>query len=311
VKVPARFSGVSRAAERIGLAAWFVVIDLLWLAKPDVFGIDARHYQRAASTWLAGGDPWTVVEGIGGTYASGPHTLLFYAPTSLLPLDVSMVLWMAAGLLASWWLIRMLRVPIWWLLFPPLAHAIWNGNPQTIALALLVSGTVWGAVIAVGLKLYAALTLVLRPKTLIVVGLALLVSLVVLPWQLYLDNRLGVGEHLATAWNGSAWRFPILVAPTLVALWVLRHRGAEWLAVPAALPGTQFYYVGMAMPVVVNHRWLAAAFAIPAPLLVPLVTIAWAAWLVWRSWRGAPSGLMEPAMRSSSPAPAAGTDSPQ
>ena len=28
----------------IGLPAWFVVIDLLLIAKPDVLGIDARHY---------------------------------------------------------------------------------------------------------------------------------------------------------------------------------------------------------------------------------------------------------------------------
>ena len=67
-------NGLRLAAAKIGLPAWFVTIDLLWLAKPDVLGIDARHYQRAASAWLAGGDPWAVVEGAGGHYASGPHT---------------------------------------------------------------------------------------------------------------------------------------------------------------------------------------------------------------------------------------------
>ena len=50
------------AAARIGLPAWFIAIDLLWVAKPAVLGIDARHYQRAASAWLAGADPWLVTE---------------------------------------------------------------------------------------------------------------------------------------------------------------------------------------------------------------------------------------------------------
>lgn len=261
------------AAARIGLPAWFIAIDLLWLAKPEVFAIDARHYQRAASTWLAGGDPWAVVEGGAGNYAAGPHTLLFYAPTSLLPLEVSAAIWMALGLAASVWLVRRLELPSWWVLFPPFAHAIWNGNPQTIALALLLLGTPWAAVVAVGLKLYTALALALRPLTAIVVGAALLVSLLILPWQLYLDAGLGVGDHLDTAWNGSAWRFPILVIPTLLALWVLRRKGAEWFAVPAVWPATQFYYVAMALPAIVGRPVLAAVLALPVPLLLPIVVM--------------------------------------
>jgi hypothetical protein len=127
------------AIERIGLPAWFVAIDLLWIARPDVLAIDARHYQRAASAWLAGGDPFTVMEGQ-TAYVAGPHTLLFYAPTSVLPLTVATWAWMAAGLVAAVWVVRRLGVPIWWVLFPPLAHAIWNGNPQTISLAPLLAG---------------------------------------------------------------------------------------------------------------------------------------------------------------------------
>jgi hypothetical protein len=266
-------NGLRLAAAQIGLPAWFVVIDFLWLAKPDVLAIDARHYQRAASAWLAGGDPWAVIEGAGGNYAAGPHTLLFYAPTSLVPLAVSVVIWMTLGLVASVWLVRRLRLPIWWVLFPPLTHAIWNGNPQTIALALLVLGTRWGAVVAVGLKLYSALALVTRPRTLIVVGIALLVTLPVLPWQLYVADGLGVSDHLGTAWNGSAWRLPVLVAPTLLGLWVLRRHGAEWFAVPAVWPATQFYYVGMALPAIVDRPILAAALALPVPLMAPVVVM--------------------------------------
>ncbi len=261
------------ALERVGLPAWFVVIDILWIAKPDALGIDARHYQNAATTWLAGGDPWSVTES-GIPYAAGPHTLLFYAPTSVLPVTVSTWLWLTAGALAAVWLIRKLDLPWWWLAFPPLLHGVWNGNPQTIALALLVQGSLVGAVAAVGLKLYAAIPLVTRWRHLVIAGVVLTVVTLVLPWQLYLDRGLGVGSHLETAWNGSAWRFPILLVPTLAALWVLRRQGAEWFAVPAVFPATQFYYVAMALPALVGRPVVAALLALPMVLMTPLVVMA-------------------------------------
>ena len=276
------------ALKRIGLPAWFVAIDLLWIAKPDVLGIDARHYQRAAEAWLAGGDPWSVTES-GIPYAAGPHTLLFYAPTSALPLDGSVAAWMILGVLASVWLVRRLGLPIWWLAFPPLAHAMWNGNPQTIALALLVFGGPVASALAVGLKLYAAVPLLTRPRLLVIGGLALLVVLPFLPWQRYLADGQGVSSHLQSAWDGSAWRFPILVPPTVLALWILRRQGAEWLAVPAVWPATQFYYVAMALPALVGRPWLAAALALPVPLMAPVVVMVWAGDTVWRNRRDAPS----------------------
>lgn len=283
------------ALVRIGLPAWFAAIDLIWIAKPAVLGIDARHYQRAASAWLAGGDPWSVTEA-GVPYASGPHTLLFYVPTSPLPIEWSVVVWMALGLIASVWLVRSLGLPIWWLAFPPLTHAIWNGNPQTIAMALLVLGGSAAAAGAVMFKLYAALPLVARPRQLVVAGMVLAVLLAVLPWQLYLQDGFGVSTHLATAWNGSAWRVPLLIPPTLLGLWILRRQGGEWLAVPAVWPATQFYYVAMALPALVGRPILAAALALPVPLLTPVVVMAWAAYSVWEARRAEKlPALLQPA----------------
>lgn len=270
------------ALVRIGLPAWFIAIDLLWIAKPDVLGIDARLYQRAASTWLAGGDPWAVAEA-GIPYASGPHTLLFYVPTSPLPIEWSIVVWMALGLIASVWLVRRLGLPTWWLAFPPLAHAIWNGNPQALVMALLVLGGSAAAAGAVMLKLYAVLPLVAHPRQLLLSGIVVAVLLPFLPWQLYLQDGLGVTTHLATAWNGSAWRVPLLIPPTLLGLWVLRRQGAEWLAVPAVWPATQFYYVAMALPVLVGRPILAAALALPVPLMTPVVVMACAVHSVWQA----------------------------
>jgi hypothetical protein len=270
---------LGRALARVGLPAWFAVIDLLWIAKPDALAVDARHYQAAAATWLAGGDPWTVTQG-GVPYASGPHTLLFYAPTSLLPADVAVVVWMALGVAAAAWLVRRLGLPAWWILFPPLAHAMWNGNPQTLLLAMLLVGHPLASAGALGLKLYGALPLLARPRHLVLATLALAATLPLVPWQQYLDAGLGVGSHLATAWNGSAWRLPVLVPPTLLALWILRRRGAEWLAVPAVWPATQFYYVSTALPAVVGRPVLAAALALPLPLLAPVLVMALAVYEV-------------------------------
>jgi hypothetical protein len=276
------------AIVRIGLPAWFAVIDLLWIAKPDVLGVDARHYQKAATAWLAGGDPWKVTEA-GINYAAGPHTLLFYAPTSLLDPLASEILWMVLGVAASVWLVRRLGAPLWWLAFPPLMHSIWNGNPQTIALALLVLGGPLAAAIAVLFKLYAAVPLLARPRLLAVALVGLVVTLPIVPWQLYLADGLGISSHLDSAWNGGAWRLPWLVPPTLVALWILRRRGGEWFAVPAVWPATQFYYVAMALPAVAGRPLLAAVLALPAPLLAPGVVIVLAAREFWQARRPAVS----------------------
>jgi len=264
------------ALARIGLPAWFVVIDLLWLVKPELLGIDARHYQRAATAWLGGGDPWAVTEG-GIPYLAGPHTLLFYAPTSLLPLPVSTALWMIVGGAAAVWLVRRLDLPIWWLAFPPLAHAIWNGNPQTLVVALLVQGSWLAAAVAVAFKLYAVVPLLWRPRNLVLAGIALVVLLPLVPWGGYLGVQDEVALHLGSAWNGSAWRFPLLLLPTALALFVLRRRGAEWLALPALWPATQFYYVSTVLPFVARRPFAAAALALPVPLMAPAVAMIYAA----------------------------------
>ena len=291
--VPGRAERYRLALARVGLPAWFVVIDLLWIVKPIAFAIDARHYQRATDAWLGGGDPWAVYE-MGVQFAAGPHTLLFYVPTSVVPLPISTAIWMLVGLGAAAWIVRRLDLPLWWLAFPPLFHAVWNGNPQTLLVALLLVDRVWASVIAAFLKLYAMVPLVFRPRQFIVAAVALAVTLVVLPWGAYLASGGGTAEHLAGAWNGSAWRFPILLLPTALALWVLRRQGAEWWSVPAVWPGTQFYYVSSVMPVAARRPVLAALTAIPVVLMVPAIVMALAAIEVIEARRpGAlPAGLL-------------------
>ena len=277
------------ALEKLGLPSWFIIIDLLWIAKPANLGIDARDYQYFTNIWLAGGNPWAVPEG-GSPFVNGPHTMLFYAPTSLLPPSISICLWMILGIIAALWLIRRLELPWWWVLFPPLTHAIWNGNPQTITLALLVAGIAPAtrivssvtAILATALKLYASLTLIRRPRDLLIVSLVLGITIPFLPWQQYLDLFLrgDISVHIQTAWNGNAWRYPLLLPFVVLSLWIMRRDGAEWFLVPALLPATQFYYVSMALPAIRQRRLTAAALAIPALFMTSLVVFFLAAWMI-------------------------------
>ena len=97
-------------------------------------------------------------------------------------------------------------------------------------------------------------------------------------------GRIQRGAAAHDSLTGSAWRFPLLLPPTLVALWVLRRRGGEWFSVPAVFPATQFYYVSTALPALVGRPAIAALLALPVPLLTPLVVIALAV-APW-SWGG-------------------------
>ena len=190
VSIPDARTRFRLALERVGLPAWFVLIDLLWIATPITFGIDARHYQRAASAWLSGGDPWQVFEH-NVPFAAGPHTLLFYAPTDLLSMPVAVAVWMMIGVAAAVWTVRRLHLPIWWFAFPPLFHAVWNGNPQTLMLAFLLLNLPVASALAAALKLYALVPLVLRPRHLVAAGALLAVTLLILPWQLYVSPAVG------------------------------------------------------------------------------------------------------------------------
>ena len=249
--------------------------------------IDARHYQRAAADWLAGGDPWMTTEAGSVTRPARTRSCSTRRPASC-RFNVAVAVWIGAGVAAAAWTVRRFDVPIWWIAFPPLFHSIWNGNPQTLVLALLVLG---GTVASRGRGADEALrrgpSARAAEDTPRRAGRPCWRLCPSCPGSTTCRTDLAYRPHLDTAWNGSAWRIPILVPPTLVALWILRRNGGEWFAVPAAWPATQFYYVAMAFPAVVRRPILAAMFALPVPLLVPVVVIALAVLKVWREGRSA------------------------
>ena len=247
------------------------------LFDPRILVIDSRLYEQATHVWLAGGDPWALsAEGV--TYAAGPWSLLAYLPAAWLPLEAAAWTWAALGLAAAVWTLHRLDMPLWWLAFPPLAHALWTGNAQPIVLAALLVRAPWGVAFAAGLKLYGLVpaTLARRWRELAIAAVVLTVSLPFLPWGLWVDHRFGFDAATGMTWNGSAWRFWPLIPVTVLALWLVRKRGAEWLAIPALWPGTQFFYHVFALPALVDKPWLAAALAVPLPLLAPVAVLAYA-----------------------------------
>jgi hypothetical protein len=271
-------SGLRAALRRIGLLSWFLAIDLLFqFLDSHLLLTDSRLYQQATNVWLAGGDPWALnVDGI--YYAAAPWSLLTYLPTAWLPLEVASWSWALLGLGAAVWTLRRLDLPLWWLAFPPLAEAIWNGNAQPVVLAALLIRPLWGVTLAAVLKLYGMVPALFarRWREVAIAAAVLGVTLPFLPWGMWIDHRLGFDAATNLTWNGSAWRFPPLVPIAAVALLVLRHRGGEWLSIPALWPGTQFFYHVFAMPTLRDKPWLAALLALPMPLLAPCAVIAYA-----------------------------------
>ena len=269
-----RVDGLRAAFARVGLPAWFVVIDLLWVAKPAVLGVDARHYQRAASVWLAG-----AIRGPSPRRASriaaGPHTLLFYAPTSWLPIGVSMSLWFVIGLAASIWLVRSLAIATVVAVLSAARARNLERQPADSHARAARRGYIHRRRAGSRGQALRGPAVGVPPASPGVRAVVVLAVNAAVPALAGLPRRrvLQSGSRLTTAWNGSAWRVPWLLPPTLLALWVLRRRGGEWFAVPAVFPATQFYYVSTALPALVDRRFIAAILALPVPLLTPLVVI--------------------------------------
>ncbi len=246
---------------------WFATISamrlsvLVPLGEP---GFDGRLYIEASRVWLAGGDPWNVQ--LNGTaYAAPPPSLLATAPLVALPVPIAIGLIVGAGLIGTWWALRRLGIPAWWLLFPPFVDGLWNANPQVLLLPLVVAGTVGGAV-AVIVKAYAAVPLVLlgRFRALALAAAVIVVTVPVLPWVIYARRFGEISATLEAQSRGgmSATTSWALVAIAVLGLVVVGRRRAAWLAVPGLWPSTQWYYATLAVPGLTPIA--AALMAVPA-----------------------------------------------
>ena len=253
--------------SRYGLPWWFAIESGLGVAVASrdttYLFFDARLYLDATRTWMAGGNPWDV-QLAGNYFAAPPPTLLVFAPLALLPPDLGVALVALAVIGGALATVRLLHLPWWWLLFPPLVQSVLSANVQSLIVPLILIN---GGALAFVLKIYAGFPLVIlgRWRSLLVAAGILIVTLPVLPWSTYVSDFALISQHLA---DQSKLTLPmgllILLSPLiLAALVVVGRERAAWLIVPAIWPSQQFYYGTIAMPA--KSKIAAALIALPVP----------------------------------------------
>ena len=265
---------------RYWLAVWFGVIFAIRFSAVvgENLGFDARLYLAATRAWLAGGEPWIVL--LNQQFAAPPPTLLPMAPFTLLPEDVGVAVFIALSALGVIATVRLLRLPWWWLLFPPFLDAVVSGNPQGLLVPLILVGA---GPVAAFLKVYALIpiALTLRWRALLLTVVALAVTAPILPWGSYVDHLGELSVALANQSSGglSATAVPWLIPVAIVALILCGREKAAWLAVPVIWPTTQWYYSTLAVPALKGAPVAAALMAIniPGATVAAAIVIAWQA----------------------------------
>ena len=267
----------------IALAAWFITLSLMRLnvlATADPFS-DSTLYLRGTAAWLRGENPWAV-HMTTLYYAAAPPSLLPMVPFALLPEPVGLAALFVLSLAASFWTLRRLGLPWWWITWPPLVDNLWNGNPQLFLVPLLIGPAAWLAPIV---KAYAVAPLLIafRFRTLVITTVVIVLTLPILPWGLFL-GRLGETSTLLSEQSQggmSAWYFPALVPFAALALVAMGRDRAQWWFVPALWPSTQWYYTLMAMPALTPLT--AAVLAAPIQGGPAVACVVAAAELWWRA----------------------------
>ncbi|MEO8424782.1 MAG: hypothetical protein ABI595_12840 [Actinomycetota bacterium] len=267
------------------LAAWFITISVMrlrYLALADPFS-DSTLYLRGTSAWLRGENPWSV-HMTTLYFAAAPPSLLPMAPFALLPEPVGLAVLFVLALAASFWTLRRLGLPWWWITWPPLVDNLWNGNPQLFIVPLLLGASAWFAPIV---KAYAIVPLIiqLRLRAVLVAAVIVLVTAPLLPWGQFLTRWPEISRLLSEQSQGgmSAWFFPPLVPFAAIALVVLGRERASWWAIPALWPSTQWYYTLMALPALTPLT--AAVLAAPVQGGPAVAAIVAAVELWWRARR--------------------------
>jgi hypothetical protein len=272
-------SARTRRIVSICLATWFAVISAMRLAvlvRHGEPGFDGRLYIEASRVWLAGGDPWDVR--LNGTaYAAPPPSLLPTAPLVALPVQIAIGLIVGAGLIGTWWALRRLGLPVWWLLFPPFVDGLWNANTQVLILPLIVAGSAGGAAATI-FKAYAAVPLVLlgRVRAVALAAAAVAVTVPVLPWSIYVRRFGEISRTLEAQSQGgmSATTSWVLIAIAVLALVLVGRRRAAWLAVPGMWPSTQWYYASLGIPGLTPIAAALMAIPVQGATVVALVAAA-------------------------------------
>lgn len=272
--------------ERYWLAVWFFVVTgvrltFLDFSHVDRMFLDGQLYLEATRTWLLGGDPFTVVVH-GLSLAAPPPTLLPLVPFAILPPAIGLVL-LAVALVGSAVLtIRLLRLPWWWLAFPPLVECVITGNAHGLLLPLMLTGRGWLAIL---IKIYAAVPLAIlgQWRQLVLAAAAILITIPILPWGSYISKYADISARYAeTSRAGLPAEVLLVMVPfALLAFLIVGREKAAWLSVPALWPSPQPYYSTLGMPTRSAVAMAVIAFPLPQPGLFALFALAAAHVVEW------------------------------
>jgi hypothetical protein len=273
---------IRTVVARHWLATWFVanaIFGFVPLLQDERYLFaDARLYLYATDVWLAGENPWTI-QLDGNYFAAPPPSLLPLVPFALLPDPAGVILLSFAGIVAGIMTVRLLRLPAWWMLFPPLVQSMIAGNGQTLLLPLILINL---GPLAVLFKIYAVVPLVILGRWRSVLGTVLLLVLTIpiLPWPEYIAGYASINEHLQ---QQTRFALPtvvlVLASPfALVAMWIVGRQRSAWLAVPALWPSQQYYYGSLAMGAKSNIAAAIVAFPISGSGLWALLVLALVEW---------------------------------
>ena len=260
---------VRSTIEAWWLAVWFAVVSIPFLVVPVVRGgslpVDALLYVRATRLWLDGGDPWSA-QVTGLFFAAPPPTLLPLVPFALLGETLGTVVLSIVVAGAGIATIRMLRLPWWWLLFPPLVQGMLAGNVQLLLVPLILLPR--AGFLAPLVKIYGAVPMAIlgRWRGLLVAGAVVVITAPLLPWASYIERFADISAVLATqSQDGPSFMGALLLAPlALPCLWLVGRERAAWLIVPALWPAQQWYYGTLVLPT--KSRLVAAIIATPFAL---------------------------------------------
>ena len=202
--------------------------------------------------------------------------LLPYLPFVVLPGDVVRLVWFALDLVIAAWVLHRLRMPTYWLAFPPLFSAIILGHVEVLVLAGIVIGGAASGVIAI-IKPYAVFPMVAerRWRAILIAGAVAVVSIPFLPWGRFLAEYGQISSTLARQNTGdSVFGDPVLMVVAIVALAVLGPKRALWLGVPLVWPYAQAIYKSMTIPMLAPVVALFWALPFPGATLAGIVAMA-------------------------------------
>ena len=248
---------------------------LVALIYPIGIGSHANIYTAAAAALLQGADPWAVGPPA-AVFAGPPPMLLPFVPFIGLPVDVTRLLWFVGDLLMAAWVLRRLKMPAYWLAFPPLFDAIVLGHIEVLVLAAIVIGGAFSG-IAAAIKPYAVLPLIAERRwpALFFAAVVVVATFPVLPWTRFLAEYGAINATLARQDVGdSVFGDPVLMVVAAGALLALGPRRGLWLAVPILWPYAQPIYKSMTIPVLAPVLALFWALPLQGATLTGLVLFA-------------------------------------